>query len=217
MVWSWPAPPALTRLSWTPSSTPCRPGRISSASGKTDADRCQQRMDPRLRSFEKGTFMLSCLRSRLVSGCTKGDRQLCASVYHFLSLRFSRDGSAINFRLLWRRCAQQAGLTDIDDPEGADPDAACPELRDRAVAIGGCVLRETGHASGDVLNMTAVRETITPPDEPSDSVNSLSMDALKRCQGASVNAFVRCWITESPEIDITKTAYDLAVSFRFFS
>ena len=185
---------------------------------KADADHCLQHTVPRLPPATKAIHLLSCLRSRLAIDCTKGDRQLCASVNHFLSLKFSRDGSALDSDTTWSRCslkATKAGLT-VTSHESADPDA-CPKLRDRAVAIGGCVLRETGHASGDVLNMTAVRETITPPDEPSDSVNSLRIDALKRCQGASVNAFVRCWITESPEIDIVKTAYEVATAFPLLS
>ena len=183
---------------------------------KANADRCRQRMDPWFYHDEKIIYMLSCLRSRLVIGCTKGDRQLCANVNHFLHLNFSRDSSALDSDTTWRRCslkATKAGLTGTDH-ESADPDA-CPELRDRAVAIGGCVLRETGHASGDVLNMTAIRETITPPGEPSNSVNSLRIDALKRCQGASVDAFVRCWITESSEISIGKTAYELATASAY--
>ena len=139
---------------------------------------------------------------------------LCLSVNYFNHFRFSKGNPELDSRVVWRRCAREvtAKWSAFTDRENTNSDF-CPALLERSAAIGVCVLRETGHASGDILNRTAVMESIERQAERvDDPTQHLERMGVYQCKGDWVDSFVRCWILGSSNMALIRMSYELTMA-----
>ena len=163
---------------------------------------------------QQAVSMLSCFKIAIFMKCAVGNlaNLSCRRAYYFHRFRFSKDNPELDSRVVWRRCARQV-TADFTKLENTNPDFCSDEL-ERAAAIGVCVLRETGHVSGDVVNMTALRESIERQGEwVDDPLRHLELQTITDCKHKMrVDDFAHCYVYRSWRMGIDKVNYELAMA-----